>query len=130
MAGRGDCGAAFSGCLRVKVPAHTYGGGEAAGIKQSELFEPLPFSPFFPSPSSMLGKALSMLLEQREGITTPDFQAITKSWRLSAYVHQLIHEYGWPVISLEIPFVDDPSRSISRYMMPEWVTKEVGVARG
>ncbi len=114
----------------MKSPAQLYASGEAGGIKQSELFEPLPFSPLFPSPSSMLGKALSMLLKQRDGITTPEFQAVTKSWRLSAYVHQLIHEYGWPVASLEVPFAGDPSRSISRYMIPEWVRDEVGVARG
>lgn len=91
------------------------------------LIDPPPFSPIYPTPSSLAGRALALFLKGR-ALTTPDFQEVTKSWRLAAYVGKLIHEYGWPVDSLDIPFSDDPNRTISRYFMPAWVLREVGAA--
>jgi hypothetical protein len=40
-------------------------GGGRDGIGQGELFEPPPFSPTYPNPSSLEGRALSMLLAER-----------------------------------------------------------------
>jgi hypothetical protein len=106
--------------------AANLGGSGASGAVQSELFERRAFSPTFPPRSRLAGKALAMLLNTPDGITTPDFQANTKSWRLAAYIHTLIHEYGWPIEVLEIPFSDDRSRFIAKYYLPQRVLDEIG----
>lgn len=108
--------------------AANLGGSGASSAVQIELFERPAFSPTFPPPARLVSQALAMLLATPEGITTPDFQAVTKSWRLAAYVHELIFDYGWPIESLEIPFADERSRVIAKYVMPLWVIEEVGVA--
>lgn len=112
----------------MKTPERRQASSGVVG-EQFCLIDPPPFSPIYPSPSSLTGKALALLLQGRS-ITTPDFQELTHSWRLAAYVGKLIHEYGWPVAALEVPFSDDPSRTIARYFMPGWVLREVGVANG
>lgn len=104
--------------------AANLGGSGARGAVQTELFEPPAFSPTYPPPARLVSKALAMLLARAAGITTPDFQAVTKSWRLAAYVHELIFVYGWPVEALEITFADDHSRFIAKYYLPSWVLDE------
>jgi hypothetical protein len=104
-----------------------YLGGSGAGdAVQSELFERPAFSPTYPPRARLAGKALAMLLGTPEGITTPDFQARTKSWRLAAYIHLLIHKYDWPVEEHDIPFSDDRSRFIAKYYLPAWIRDEFG----
>ncbi len=97
--------------------------------KQLYLIDPPPFSPTYPNCSTLSGKALTLLLRGR-AITTPDFQEVTKSWRLAAYVEQLINKHGWPVIAEEVAFADDPRRYIARYSMPQWVLRELGGGHG
>jgi hypothetical protein len=110
----------------MKSAANLGGSSGAGGAVQFELFERTALSPTFPPPSRLAGKALTMLLNAPDGITTPDFQARTRSWRLAAYVHVLIHKHGWPIEALEIPFADDRARFIAKYVMPQWARDEIG----
>ncbi len=109
----------------MRSPANRCSGSGAGEAVQTELFERPAFSPSYPPRSRLIGKALAMLFSVPDGITTPDFQAITRSWRLAAYVHKLIVEYGWPIEVLEIPFSDDRSRFIAKYYLPRWVLQEL-----
>ena len=93
--------------------------------EQLYLIDPPPFSPGFPTQSSLTGTALKMLLQGR-AITTLDFQKTTHSWRLAAYIEQLINKYGWPILTEEIRFSTDPRRVIASYSMPQWVILEIG----
>lgn len=110
----------------MKSPAHLCRGVGAGGFIQGELFEPPQFSPTYPKSSTLNGKALALLLEGR-AITHPDFQNITKSWRLSERVRALRHDYGWPVQTIEIPAptAECPTRKIARYALPGWVIQQV-----
>lgn len=97
--------------------------------EQLYLIDPPPFSPTYPNRSTLAGKALTLFLQGR-AITTPDFQEVTRSWRLAAYAEQLINKHGWPIVAVEVPFADDPRRSIARYSMPKWVIRELGATHG
>jgi hypothetical protein len=105
-------------------------GGGRDGIGQGELFEPPPFSPTYPNPSSLEGRALSMLLAALE-IEHSDFESATGSWRLGAYIETL-RDKGWPIETVGIfrPLLDRPERTIARYRLPAWVLREVGAAHG
>lgn len=115
----------------MKSPANPGRGGEADGIKQCELFEPPPFSPTYPRRATLAGEALALLLAGC-AITHPDFEGITKSWRLSEMIRALRHDYGWPVQTVEIPAptAERPDRFIAKYILPEWAREEVGCIRG
>ena len=91
--------------------------------QQLYLFDPPPFDPIFPNPSSLSGRAITLLLT-RPSLTSPDFQTETKSWRLAAYVNVLKGD-GWPIESIEIAFVDDRSRTIAKYGLPDWVKRGI-----
>ena len=86
--------------------------------------------PFFKAPNSMdaitrrpaamplIGtmehRALSELLERgRGGLTSPEFQAVTGSWRLSAPVHELRRK-GWPIAT---EWVRTRFRKFARYTL-------------
>ena len=87
------------------------------------LFDPPPFNPIYPSHSSLPGKAI-VLLMSLPSLTSPEFQVRTKSWRLAAYINSLKND-GWPIVTIEIPFADDPSRTIAKYVLPDWVKSSV-----
>ncbi len=97
--------------------------------EQLYLIDAPPFPPTYPNRSSLEGRALALFLQGR-AITTPDFQEVTCSWRLAGYVGQLINKHGWPIVAEEVPFADDPRRSIARYSMPKWVISELRAAHG
>lgn len=99
--------------------------------EQLNLIDPPPFSPTYPSRASLTGEALALLLEGRT-LTHPQFEGLTRSWRLSEPIRALRHDYGWPVQTIEIaaPTPERPDRYIAKYIMPEWVLREVGVAHG
>lgn len=110
----------------MKGPTHLCRGSEACGCIQGELFEPPPFSPIYPNGSSLEGKALALLLEDLE-IEHPDFERVTGSWRLGAYIEKLRIK-GWPIMTLDVmrPAPERPDRVIARYKMPGWVLQEMG----
>jgi hypothetical protein len=114
----------------MNAPAVHRGDGSGRGVQLAFLPEPS-FSPVWPSPSSLAGKALALLLTGRT-LTHPEFEAITGSWRLSEPVRALRHDYGWPVDAIEItcPTDDRPDRTIAKYLLPSWVLKEVGAPHG
>ncbi len=115
----------------MTAPAELRGhGGGRGGIEQGELFEPPPFSPVYPNPSSLEGRALSMLLAPLE-IEHSDFEHATGSWRLGAYIETL-RDKGWPIETLHIscPAPGRADRIIASYRMPAWVLREVGATHG
>ncbi len=91
--------------------------------EQKCLFDPPPFNPIYPSPSSLACKAITLLLAL-PSLTSPEFQQRTKSWRLAAYVNTLKGD-GWPILSIEVAFADDSSRTIAKYVLPEWTKRAV-----
>ena len=113
----------------MKTPERRQASSGVVG-EQLNLIDPPAFCPVFPKPTSMAGRALAMLLQTPAGVTSPDFQAVTRSWRLAAYVFELITEYGWPIDVVEIPFSDDRTRFMARYFMPEWMRQELGANHG
>jgi hypothetical protein len=98
--------------------------------EQLHLIPPPPFAPRWPNPRSLPGVALSKLLQGR-GITHPEFEGVTRSWRLAEPIRALRHEFGWPVETIEIhsPTRDAPHRYIAHYMLPGWVLAAVGDVR-
>lgn len=115
----------------MTAPAELRGhGGGRGGIEQGELFEPPPFSPVYPNPSSLEGRALSMLLAAL-AIEHSDFERETGSWRLGAYIETL-RDKGWPIETQNIarPMPERSDRIIARYRMPGWVLQKVGATHG
>ena len=110
----------------MKTPERRQASSGVVG-EQLNLIDPPPFSPIWPSPSSLPGKALALLLAGRT-LTHPEFEDVTGSWRLSEPVRALRHDYGWPIEAIEIasPTGDRPDRIIARYVLPDWVLEEVG----
>lgn len=89
--------------------------------EQISLFDPPPFSPNLPPSSSLTSKALELLLKGCT-LTHPEFEHLTGSWRLGAYILSL-RDLGWPVQTIEIasPTKHAPDRVIAMYAMPKWV---------
>lgn len=112
----------------MKSPRNLGRGSGGNGDAQGELFEPPPFSPIFPTPSTLEGRALAMLLRQMR-IEHPDFERATGSWRLGAYV-EMLRRKGWPILTDDItsPIPERPDRVIARYRMPDWVIRVLGGA--
>jgi hypothetical protein len=98
--------------------------------EQLNLIDPPQFCDVFPPPASLTAEALRLLLTGRT-LTHPDFEDITGSWRLGAYICTLREMY-WPVETQEIlcPSPDCPNRVIARYAMPQWVISELGGNHG
>ena len=70
--------------------------------------------PRVPLIGTMEHRALSELLARgKRGMTSPEFQAVTGSWRLSAPVHELRRK-GWPV---EKQWVETRARRFARYTL-------------
>ena len=113
----------------MKTPERRQASSGAVG-EQLYLIDPPPFSPIWPTATSLAGRALSMLL--RGPITHPVFEGVTQSWRLSEPIRALRHDYGWPVETIEIPAPtsERPSRFIAEYFLPQWVIQELGGING
>ena len=73
-----------------------------------------PPKPRMPLTGTMEHRALFELLARgKRGMTSPEFQAVTGSWRLSAPVHELRRK-GWPV---EKQWVETRARRFARYTL-------------
>lgn len=86
--------------------------------KQSNLFPELLNKPLEPLPGTLAARALWLLREQIHGITHPDFQRQTGSWRLSAVIFDL-KEMGWPIESMRVNLPGWQRRCISRYWLED-----------
>jgi hypothetical protein len=108
----------------MNAPAQNRGDGGGRMVQLSMLPEP-EFSPLMPPSATLADKLLRRLLDG-ESLTHRDFEDVTSSWRLAAYVHDL-RELGWPVDTQEIaaPSPECPSRVIARYSLPDWVQATV-----
>ena len=65
-------------------------------------------------------------------LTHPDFQAITQSWRLGAYVGRL-RDLGWPIETIEIlaPTDENPIRVIALYhLAARYVADALALRKG
>ena len=94
-----------------------------SGEQLSFLPDP-PFAPTWPQPETLAARALEIFL-RGEGLTHPQFEAVSFSWRLSAVVATL-RDLGWPVAAVDIhaPTFEHPHRCIARYHLPtEYIEK-------
>lgn len=89
----------------------------AAGAlgEQLTFLDPPVFSPGLPTPATLADRLLTGFL-QGKSFTHPEWQAITKSWRLAATAQKL-KDLDWPVQSLPqaSPIDGQPDRVIARY---------------
>jgi hypothetical protein len=91
-------------------------------MEQTSFLPPPPFAPTWPMPGTLAADALAIFM-RGEGITSPQFEAVTFSWRLSAVVYTL-RDLGWPIESVDIPSPthENPHRYIARYYLPQkWI---------
>ena len=95
------------------------------GFEQMSFLPAPEFNPIWPNPNTLPARCLSLMLAGKT-FTHPEFQEITRSWRLSAVIFTL-KGLGWPVESHEIPSatVQCPGRCISRYFLAEKTISEV-----
>jgi len=85
--------------------------------KREALFLELAPKMIQPRPNTLASRLLALFKEGR-ALTSPEFQVITGSWRLSAVVFDL-KGLNWPVQSVLIaaPSQSHPDRKISRYWL-------------
>ncbi len=91
-------------------------------MEQTSFLPPPPFAPTWPQPGTLAAAALETFL-RGEGLTHPQFEAVSFSWRLSAVVLAL-KALGWPIESDDIaaPTYENPHRTIARYYLPQkWI---------
>ena len=90
-----------------------------ASGEQLSFLPPPPFCPTWPKKNTLTDTALGMLMDGRM-IDHPDFQDVTKSWRLGAVIFSL-RTLGWPIetIDLPSPTKQSPDRVIALYHLPQ-----------
>lgn len=94
-----------------------------SGEQLSFLPDP-PFAPTWPQRGTLAASALEIFL-RGEGLTHPQFEAVSFSWRLSAVV-AVLRELGWPIEAADIraPTHEHQHRCIARYHLPaEYIEK-------
>jgi hypothetical protein len=98
--------------------------------EQLHLLPPPPLSVVYPNPRSLRGVALATLLQGRR-LTHPQFEGVTRSWRLAEPIRALRHEFGWPIETVEVhaPTQEAPHRYIAEYVLPGWVLEAVRALR-
>ena len=97
--------------------------------EQLSFIEPAPFSPEWPKPTQLPGRALKMLM-RGETFDHEDFWIRCGSWRLADVIYRLIG-MGWPVESILIPSPSDecPGRCTAVYRLPQHVLVLAKAAR-
>jgi hypothetical protein len=91
----------------------------SAGSKQKSLLPEPDYNPIWPMKGTYLDIALSLMLRGKE-ITSIDFEDVTESQRLSAYIEKLYNKYGWPVLREDVivRFEKKPKkRSVRKYYL-------------
>jgi hypothetical protein len=88
-------------------------------MEQTSFLPPPPFAPVWPQPQTLAAQALEIFL-RGEGLTHPQFEAVSFSWRLSAVV-AVLRDLGWPIEADDIaaPTFESPHRAIARYHLPQ-----------
>lgn len=99
--------------------------GIGRGVEQLSFLEQAPLSAQMPKHATLADKLLHRLLAG-ERLTHRNFEDVTNSWRLAAYVHDL-RELGWPIEAVELPAPsrECPSRTIALYYLPDWVRESI-----
>lgn len=82
--------------------------------EQLSFLPPVPFCPLLPPQSSAAEQALHDLMER--DLTTPDWIAERKGWRLAAAVKELGY-LGWEPISILV-LCNGWGKPIARYSLP------------
>lgn len=104
----------------------------ATGVSGEQLsFLPtLPFSPIWPSHTTIAGRVLAEFL-RGEFLDHEDVIDGCSSWRLAAYVDKL-KKMGWPVVAFEKPAPSSgcPSRTIALYALPPEIISQALSLRG
>jgi len=97
----------------------------SSGFEQISFLPEPEFNPIWPTPNTLAATCLSLMLTGRT-LIHPEFEEITRSWRLAAVVFKL-KELGWPIESYEIPApaIDAPNRYICRYYLNHSAIKQV-----
>lgn len=105
----------------MKTPQSRQASHGVSGKQLTFLDQPA-FSPTPPKPSTHAARAFQMMWPPGAAITHLDFQKVTRSWRLAAYV-KVLRDLGWPIETVEIraPTKECAWRAVARYSMPEWV---------
>lgn len=88
-------------------------------MEQTSFLPPPSFAPTWPQPGTLAAAALEIFM-RGEGLTHPQFEAVSFSWRLSAVVLAL-KALGWPIESNDVaaPTYENPHRTIARYRLPQ-----------
>ena len=92
----------------------------SAGSKQTSFLPEPEFNPVVPRKDTLAYKALSLMLKGKR-ISHPDFQGVTNSWRLAAYIDAL-NKLGWPVLTIDVTHETSERRvSISLYFLDKGI---------
>jgi hypothetical protein len=96
---------------------------------QLSFLPPMPLAPTMPT-APLERRALDFLLAG-QAITTPEFQAVTGTWRLSAMVKRLAN-LGWPIRAAyeAITATDGHRQDIARYSLSPETLEQLRQAIG
>ena len=102
-------------------PSAEAGRKDTAPESQGDLFGSIPEPLRAIPPAGTHPRLVLALLAEGERPDHADWYRKTGSWRLAAHVGRLVHEFGWPVQSTEVPAPSGacPGRTIARYWLKQ-----------
>lgn len=102
-------------------PSAEAGRKDTAPEEQGGLFGAIPEPLRTLPPAGTQPRRVLALLAEGERPDHADWYHETGSWRLAAHVGRLVHEFGWPVQSTEVPAPTRrcPGRVIARYWLKQ-----------
>ena len=106
--------------------------GQSDATQQSLFDEQPAFCPQWPNPATLDRRALDVFLTGAS-LTTPEFQGMTRSWRLAAIAERLRNKLGWPLLALNEDGLPVTGRRtpIARYVMAGYAIEAMkGVQHG